>query len=343
MAAPHQQEVNDTEIFIHNHPPPTLVTIELMLGIFGIVGNGLVCLTVIRARSMHNLTNYLILNLAVADICVCLCLVVFSEKVFLAFSPQGQVAGSIYCILCADKNATWFFTYSAVLALTLVTLERYIAIVYPFHYPRFFTGVKTACYAIICWVIAFLIELPYLFVPKYSLDDKACYYVHLEPVIKGVTALNTAVITFIAPLACMVFSYWRIIRCLRMRAQDLIKEGTQSPAYELLDASKKVVKTLLVVTVIFVITWIPIQTCCSVLSVYPALGSELWFNRLYSDLRTVGYINSVLNVIVYSIKYKQFRKAFKSILCPASWNRVNPVNGEIYDTSKGYTNNTHVS
>ena len=41
--------------------------VMILVGIVGLIGNLLVCVTICYSRTLHNVTNFMILNLAIAD------------------------------------------------------------------------------------------------------------------------------------------------------------------------------------------------------------------------------------------------------------------------------------
>lgn len=47
-----------------------LITMHIVVFIIGIIGNSLVCIAIYRNRSMRTVTNYFIVNLAIADLMV---------------------------------------------------------------------------------------------------------------------------------------------------------------------------------------------------------------------------------------------------------------------------------
>lgn len=64
----------------------------VIIFIVGVIGNVLVCLVVCRQRKMKNVTNYFIVNLAVADLAVLLICIPFDfGEIVTNFWPYGTV------------------------------------------------------------------------------------------------------------------------------------------------------------------------------------------------------------------------------------------------------------
>jgi len=78
---------------------------------------------------------------------------------------------------------------------------------------------------------------------------------------------------------------------------------------------RKAAKTLAIVTGAFIACWLPFF----VLAVFMAIFGVHHFNQtLVSFFLWLGYFNSTLNPIIYTIFSPEFRTAFKRILCGKS-------------------------
>ena len=76
------------------------------------------------------LINYLLVNLAVADIVYS---AFFLPKAILSQTsthPEGTT-GKVLCTLLTDGNFSWVGTGSSVFTLVAIAMERYFAVVYP--------------------------------------------------------------------------------------------------------------------------------------------------------------------------------------------------------------------
>ncbi|XP_071801315.1 uncharacterized protein [Asterias amurensis] len=76
---PHQCTMNETNSTSLDQDSVSFA-VSLTLGMIGILGNTLVCITIIRAKFMHNITNFLISHLALVDLLVCLTNILFLER-----------------------------------------------------------------------------------------------------------------------------------------------------------------------------------------------------------------------------------------------------------------------
>lgn len=76
---------------------------------------------------------------------------------------------------------------------------------------------------------------------------------------------------------------------------------------------RKAAKTLAIITGAFVVCWLPFFLMALVL---PLCGEKCSLNETIASLFLwLGYFNSTLNPVIYTIFSPEFRQAFKRILC----------------------------
>lgn len=84
---------------------------------------------------------------------------------------------------------------------------------------------------------------------------------------------------------------------------------------------KKAAKTLAIITGAFVVCWLPFFVTILLMSICP----KCWMSDLmFSIFLWLGYFNSTLNPIIYTIFSPEFRQAFKRILCGRKHQRYRP-------------------
>ncbi|XP_038046735.1 beta-1 adrenergic receptor-like [Patiria miniata] len=128
---------------------------QAIVGIVGICGNGLVCVVIAKNRFMHTLTNAFIFNQALIDLIGSLMTLLLN----LVPIPDPIPPGAAWVFLCSvwiSDYLQWApFTASTFNLITL-TLERYLAIVFPFRYQALATRKKAIAVLVGVWVAGFL-------------------------------------------------------------------------------------------------------------------------------------------------------------------------------------------
>ena len=129
-----------------------VIIVSILQGTSGLVLNTLAWLVILRTKSLHNMTNYLLAYLAIVDSIFCCYLIAFFATLENQL-PQSFIGKEIYCRIVKSGFLLTFIAYSSTCALCLVTYERYIGIVHPLHYPRKMSAKKVIMIIFIAMVM----------------------------------------------------------------------------------------------------------------------------------------------------------------------------------------------
>ncbi|XP_071791694.1 alpha-1B adrenergic receptor-like [Asterias amurensis] len=300
-----------------------LIVFVPIVGSIGFVGNVLVCVTIIYTKKLHNVTNLMILNLAVAD-----ALVSASNAPFATISFQYLLLGngsshsnsSSQCTaeMLYHFNSSWIYYFiincfcaHSVLSLTLANYERFIGITRPLQYTSYFTRRKITLLLLAVWIIPVIVYLPrsVLIIDHFKRDNCA-----IDELQKPAASSVAAMLLYILPIAASIWMYIRILINLKQGARNLEEQGIQGPAQELHQAHKKVTSTLAIVTTAFGILVLPGAICYSISSLLLEKSSRVEL-AIWGVLEFLALVNSAINPALYVFKYKQMRKEFISMVC----------------------------
>ncbi|EDO34428.1 predicted protein, partial [Nematostella vectensis] len=129
--------------------------VRFCIALFGVTGNCAVIFVVWSTRSMHTTTNYLLVNLALADVCLFWFL-------FLHFSSNrwSLLAKDWLCRLIMENGIVGVFMCVSVTLLTVVAVERFNAMVKPLS-PRFSIQKEQVWkIVILIWFVSVLLNIP---------------------------------------------------------------------------------------------------------------------------------------------------------------------------------------
>ena len=295
------------------------------VGIVGFIGNVLICVTICYARTLHNVTNFMILNLAIADALVFTCLPL---KPFIHSDDATTQCTSEIIVLQYSARIYYFFVscFSAqsVMSLTLANFERFIGINRPLQYPNYFTRRKIILLLLAVWVIPPMVHLPrtVFMIIQYQSDNCSLKKSAGETIF-GILSM----IMFLVPVGATI---WMYIRILANLARNLEEQGIQGPAQQLHQAHKKVTSTLAIVTTAFFILVLPGAIWFFIDTFLSHIISLNDIDIVWNIFIFLSLVNSLINPVLYGFKYEQLQKAFKSMVCRCDrWRQPNQVGPEI--------------
>lgn len=272
-----------------------------------LIGNILVILIILTNKSLKSPMNYLLLNLAVADIMVGVFLAPGSVlRYFISALPDGD-NGQIFCQVLSIEGVTWLGGASSVFSLTAICFERYFAVMYPYSARLRMTSKKVRRIIIICWLFTSALNAPMFGLVSINQHKDKCledWPTHPPWLSKASSCLWLAAAGFM-PLAIMFVLYSRVIHTLWFKQNQV--QGTQ---LAMLRSRKKVTKLVLIVSVVFFTSWIP------TLLLYAILHDKVAFPK--RDTNTIGSVmvlfNSSINPFIYAFQSEIFRRHFKKIV-----------------------------
>ncbi|XP_071495085.1 QRFP-like peptide receptor [Diadema antillarum] len=276
------------------------------MSILGIVGNLTVILVLFQRRHACRSTDALIGALAVAD---------FFTSVFMVPLPRplkvpGTWLGDVYCKVVYTSLLMWVSVGASVFILTLIPIERYIAIVHPLHFKRLVTRQRVAKAVAMSWLVAFLVNLYLLFVA--GAKGGRCTEVFQSWTAQIITGCVLFLVQFLIPAVIMLVA--QILTALMLHRQSRRRIGEDSkcdnsnPSAKYLVARKNVLKILFLVVGVYLISWTPTHTVYLLYNLR-VLSASYLYGPLFTALNVLAFCNSCANPVIYTIRNPEFRKA----------------------------------
>lgn len=286
-------------------PLPFLIAILVTIFLVGFIGNTLVVVIILRKRRMQKYTtNWLILNLAIADLAVSsFCVPLYAPLVLTQTWNYDKVFCSVYYPLGTATLLASVFT------LVVLTCTRFWAIRYPFRKQ---ISVYTAKVLIVLiWVFSFTLVLPLITILKYDEDNTVCYEQSNKSCREFYT-LCLFLFGYALPLFIITIAYSYIIYELVPKKKPFC--GCYRDHRQLKE-NKNVIKLSFVITITFAMCVLPNQ----IVWLFHKFGNFAQY-KYKNDIRLGTHIllfmNSALNPIVYNVFSTKFRKGLKE-LCSA--------------------------
>ncbi|XP_071507662.1 tachykinin-like peptides receptor 99D [Diadema antillarum] len=319
-----------------------LATIVMVVAAFG---NIIVIWIVLTNPRMRTVTNYFLLNLAIADTMIA---TIDMPLMFTYIVTDNWPFGRVGC-----KMAKFLANLSAVasiLSLMAVTVDRFRAIVHPLL-PRLPKRVIIGS-VISIWIVAgawtsplFLFGGLYKFVYVDGVERIQCHIVWPPDVLNRMNFTYTAanfVVTYCVPLAIMAVCY--TIISTKLWGNGLLGENIPNRARQI-TAKRKIVKMIVIVVAVFAICWLPLHSYhflpyLNVQSVAKVKGAR----HIYIALWLVAMSSSMYNPFIYCWLNDRFRYGFKRVflcLLPIRINGYAQQHGSNVPASSNATNTTN--
>lgn len=284
----------------------------------GFIGNTLVIVTYAFYKRTKSMTDVYLLNVAIADILfvVALPLIIYSEQ-------YGWTMGNLSCKLLRGIYSVNL--YSGILLLACISGDRYLAIVQARRSYRLRSS--TLLYShLVCatvWIMALLLSLPtFVFYERYlpgpsetsianSTDGDDAHYVcffwfksnETARAMKTVVPSSQVAIGFFLPLLIMGFCYSSVIVTL-LQAKNFQRH--------------KAVRVVLTVVFVFVVCHMPYNIALLYYTINMFEQQECSHEEAVSltmaITRSLAYLHSCLNPLLYAFIGVNFRNHFRKIL-----------------------------
>lgn len=189
--------------------PFSVVTAVIYTIVFvvGFLGNTLVIYVVVRYAKMKTVTNMYILNLALADELYILGIPFLGTNSALSYWPYGD----FFCKVC--MTADTMSQFSSTFCLTVMSIDRYLAVVYPFRSAKWRKPKVAKILNGMVWVVSFLIVLPVTIYSHVQEQFNTCNITWPDPhdLWSIVFILYTSILGFFGPLFVISLCYLLIV------------------------------------------------------------------------------------------------------------------------------------
>lgn len=283
-----------------NKSPPAVVTpyevFILVIGMLAVLLNGLLLIAMVRNASTIFTSNgaYLVANLAIADLLTGLNSSIWGFKNAFPFPRYLEIV--VFSMFWTSIEASF-------LTISVMSLERYIAIVFPFTAEVLVSKARTIQSCVAVWILSGFCGV--------------------------FMALNRAVVSFGLTLVFEItifvttILYYKIFLKLSQRKAHLASQLTSvgSPGNPDLRREYQLTTVVVVLTLILVITVLPYMIAGQIV-----LASRLFTSVRYPNLLVflhyylpVEIMNFALNPVVYAWRLQKYRYALLRTLqfgCP---------------------------
>ncbi|OWF51601.1 Neuropeptide Y receptor [Mizuhopecten yessoensis] len=324
------------QVELYYVPVGLIVLLAFLYGsisLFAVIGNGIVIYVIMANKKMQTVTNIFIANLALADVIIGLFSIPFQ---FQAALLQRWVLPYFMCKLA--PFVTNVSVNVSVFTLTVIAIDRYIAVIYPLK-AGFKKRVAAVVLAVI-WLVGISSSLPMAvhfrvglnFTPK---GDKILFCNPKWPskIFGRYYYMYLLVVQYLIPLIIINFSYFRIafkIWGTKAPGQDIDRRDNVRTRNK-----KKVVKMLIIVVCLFVLCWMPLQVYQVLSELYVEVNKYKYINIIWFCSNWLAMSNSCYNPFIYGLLNEKFKREFRLLfrVCACRRSEKESELGEYSDDS----------
>ena len=197
----------------------------LMIMLGAILGNILVITSVLKFRRLRAKANAFICSLAFADLLVALFVMPFNFSQELL---KKWVFGEILCDIYNSNDV--LFSTASLLHLGAISIDRYIAILDPFHYEEKVTRLTIGIMLSIVWGLSAMISYIPITVTQVYIKDGRAHAHACDPtsgqclcefVVNPLYAVISSMVSFWVPAIIMIFAYVKIFKAARRQEKQI--------------------------------------------------------------------------------------------------------------------------
>ncbi|KAG8448289.1 hypothetical protein GDO86_015401 [Hymenochirus boettgeri] len=291
------------------------VTYAVIISV-GLLGNTILIKVFFKIKSMQTVPNIFITSLAFGDLLLLLtCVPVDASRYMVDTWLFGRMGCKILSFIQLTSVGVSVFT------LTVLSADRYRAIVKPLELQTSDAVLKTCGKAACVWIISMLLAAPeavfsdlYEFnSPDKNLSFKACApYPVSEKIMQETHSLMCFLVFYIVPLS-IISAYYILI------AKTLYKSTFNMPAEEhtharkQIESRKRVAKTVLVLVALFAFCWLPnhILYLYRSFTYHSSVNSSTLHLSATIFARILAFSNSCVNPFALYWLSRSFRQHFK--------------------------------
>ncbi|KFW09439.1 C-C chemokine receptor type 4, partial [Eurypyga helias] len=272
---------------------PVLYSLLFMIGL---VGNALVIWVLTVFKKVRAMTDVYLLNLAIADL-----LFVFSLPFLVQYSIVSQwTFGNAMCKIISSAYFIGF--YSSAFFITIMSVDRYLAIVRSVYALRVRTTAHGVITSLVLWVVAILASTPDLiFFQEMNYHNQTKCIPHYPDSNNGWKTFSNFEVNalgWLIPVGVLIFCYYSILK-------NLQKCQTQK--------KYKAMKLVFIVVIVFFLFWTPVNIVLFLDSLRNMYIIDDCHTSQRLDLamelaEALSFVHCCLNPIIYAFVGEKFKK-----------------------------------
>lgn len=315
--------INETLDFMNAEPIDFLMSRYWLKGFFifiyvivfivGVTGNSMVLYIVLQNKHMQTITNIFIANLAVSDIAMCLLSVPFTPiSAFMNKWPFGTTLCHIVPLTLGVS------VYVSTLTSTVIAVDRYFVIVYPFK-PRMKISVCVLL-IIAIWILSVSISIPLAVFMEAGYNEEIqmfeCSENWPKKTARQFYTVTNLILQYIIPCIIISYCYIMVSFALLLRSRARIANRLGNLARDQMEIARKrrTNRMLIAMISIFVICWLPLNIVLIISEYNTQFLNSSYFMLVFFISHTIAVSSTIYNPFLYGGMNDNFQKEFMKML-----------------------------
>lgn len=195
----------------------------VILPAWALMGNLLVVISVYKNHLLHNLTNYFVVNLAIADLMIAVIAMPF--HIYVPVNGKWDL-GDLFCDISLSIDC--FCVIVSKFTLVAISVDRFIAVTQPIRYRSLQSKYQRVVLLIsLIWLTSLAMTIPLLFGVNSTPDriSTICTFYNTK------FYIIASIFTFWIPGFLLVLVYFKLVRAIgdRMRKFSIQKPTVEVP------------------------------------------------------------------------------------------------------------------
>ena len=269
----------------------SLIAVNATVGLFGTLGNLLVCVAVASNPCLRRSSNFLLVSLAIADLIVTM----VCEPLFLVIlvdrTNYNSCAWKVEFVFALLSNLSASVSVSHMAA---ISIDRLLAVIYPLRHKSIMETFGLKALLIISWTSVAAIFALVQGIPDVSVTVR----------------LRINLVAFTLCYTIVLISYTAIVISLvrQRKLRNQLRNGSSNnPTPRRMEL--RVTFTLAIVIIVFTACWFPL------FAIFAAAGKLLvkLYGTVHMWVRSVTLSNSAMNFLIYGSRMRNFSDAYTTI------------------------------
>jgi len=295
----------------------------VVIGIVGTATNALILYGLVASKQHKK--HVLIFNQNLLDFfCSLALVVVYSFKLCNIYLTGSS--GYWLCMLLATENFIWCLCLASKTNLMIVTIERYLKVVYPIWSKKILNKRVLFSAVAFAWISAFLHNFTLTFVTSDVIDGMCyAYMIWKSPVDQVAYGLWYFLSFYVVVLVLFIFCYWRILAVIRRQASVMAAHCAAGPSTAAQTQSSQmqtnVIKTMILVSASYAICDMPMSIYFLILNIDPNV--TLLESGYYASM-FLSFLYICANPFIYATKFDPVKRVLLGLV-PCNKASVQPV------------------